>query len=129
MRLLDTETGQLVEKDSERTRYAPLSHAWDTEKGEQTYKELKRIQGSDQISRHTVSWTDGNWEGWGTSTVLKTETVTLGAGGAGMVPVTLDLGLRLAGAAVYIVNVDIFCDVLPVFPSVDSALPAPSAVG
>ena len=44
MRLLDTETGQFVEKDPERTRYAILSHTWDIEKGEQTYKELKKIQ-------------------------------------------------------------------------------------
>ena len=81
--------------------------------------------GLDQMNRHTVSWTDGNWEGW--DTVLKTETVTLGAGDAGTV--TLDLGLRLAGAGVYVVGVDILCDASPVFPSVNSALLAPSAVG
>ncbi|KAM5546170.1 hypothetical protein V8D89_000296 [Ganoderma adspersum] len=46
MRLLDTETGQFVEKDraDEETVYAILSHTWDTENGEQTYKELKKIQ-------------------------------------------------------------------------------------
>ncbi|KAI1786361.1 heterokaryon incompatibility protein-domain-containing protein, partial [Ganoderma leucocontextum] len=44
MRLLDVETGQFVEKDPERTVYAILSHTWDTENGEQTYKELKKIQ-------------------------------------------------------------------------------------
>ncbi|KAM5546187.1 hypothetical protein V8D89_000313 [Ganoderma adspersum] len=43
MRLLDTNTGQFVEKDPEKTRYAVLSHTWD-DKGEQTYEELKRIQ-------------------------------------------------------------------------------------
>ena len=46
MRLLDTETGQFVEKDPEdrKTVYAILSHMWDKE-GEQTYyKELKKIQ-------------------------------------------------------------------------------------
>ena len=46
MRLLDTETGQFVEKDPEKdgTVYAILSHTWDA-KGEQTYEELKKIQG------------------------------------------------------------------------------------
>ena len=44
MRLLDTETGQFVEKDPERTRYAILSHTWDTEKPEQTYEQLREIQ-------------------------------------------------------------------------------------
>ncbi|KAI1786351.1 HET-domain-containing protein [Ganoderma leucocontextum] len=44
MRLLDTETGQFVEKDPEKTVYAILSHTWDTEKGEQAYEELKKIQ-------------------------------------------------------------------------------------
>ncbi len=43
MRLLDTETGQLVEKDPEKTTYAILSHTWDNE-GEQTYKQLRSIQ-------------------------------------------------------------------------------------
>ena len=46
MRLLDTETGQFfaIEPEDEETAYAILSHTWDTEKGEQTYKELKKIQ-------------------------------------------------------------------------------------
>nr|VWP01208.1 Zn(2)-C6 fungal-type domain-containing protein [Ganoderma boninense] len=44
MRVLDTETGHFVEKDPEETRYAILSHTWDNEKGEQTYKELRKIQ-------------------------------------------------------------------------------------
>ena len=53
MRVLDTETGQFVEIDPEATDedgdpktpvYAILSHTWD-EKGEQTYEELKKIQG------------------------------------------------------------------------------------
>ncbi|PIL24717.1 hypothetical protein GSI_12603 [Ganoderma sinense ZZ0214-1] len=46
MRLLDTENGQFVERDpaDEEMVYAILSHTWDTEKGEQTYKELKKIQ-------------------------------------------------------------------------------------
>ncbi|KAM5546150.1 hypothetical protein V8D89_000276 [Ganoderma adspersum] len=44
MRLLDTETGWFVEKDPETTEYAILSHTWDTKEGEQTYKELKKIQ-------------------------------------------------------------------------------------
>ncbi|KAM5546280.1 hypothetical protein V8D89_000406 [Ganoderma adspersum] len=46
MRLLDTETGQFVEKDPEKDRmvYAILSHTWDA-KGEQMYQELKKIQG------------------------------------------------------------------------------------
>ncbi|KAM5545091.1 hypothetical protein V8D89_001202 [Ganoderma adspersum] len=46
MRLLDTETGQFVEKypEKDRTVYATLSHTWDA-KGEQTYQELKKIQG------------------------------------------------------------------------------------
>lgn len=45
MRLLDTETGQFVEKDPEKEEvvYAILSHTWDA-KGEQTYQELKNIQ-------------------------------------------------------------------------------------
>ncbi|PIL28594.1 hypothetical protein GSI_08635 [Ganoderma sinense ZZ0214-1] len=51
MRLLDTHTGQFVEKDpaDEDTRYAILSHTWDQD-GEQTYKQLKKIQ-----KRHTPS--------------------------------------------------------------------------
>ena len=44
MRLLDTETGQFVEKDPKNTEYAILSHTWDTEKGEQTYEQLRKIQ-------------------------------------------------------------------------------------
>ncbi len=46
MRLLDTETGQFVEKDPAdgETVYSILSHTWDIENGEQTYKELKKIQ-------------------------------------------------------------------------------------
>ncbi|PIL28756.1 hypothetical protein GSI_08800 [Ganoderma sinense ZZ0214-1] len=45
MRLLDTETGQFVDKDPEdgKTVYAILSHTWD-EDGEQTYEQLKEIQ-------------------------------------------------------------------------------------
>lgn len=45
MRLLDTWTGQFVEKDPRdpKTKYAILSHTWDG-KGEQTYQDLKRIQ-------------------------------------------------------------------------------------
>ena len=45
MRLLDTYTGQFVEKDPTNadTKYAILSHTWDSE-GEQSYKELKKIQ-------------------------------------------------------------------------------------
>lgn len=48
MRLLDTETGQFVERDPEkrrvreRTVYAILSHTWDAK--EQTYGELRDIQ-------------------------------------------------------------------------------------
>ena len=42
MRFLDTTTGEFVERDPRRTRYAILSHTWG--KGEQTYEELKRIQ-------------------------------------------------------------------------------------
>ncbi|TBU51379.1 hypothetical protein BD310DRAFT_982665 [Dichomitus squalens] len=45
MRLLDTHTGQFVEKDPEdkNTKFAILSHTWDP-KGEQTFKQLKKIQ-------------------------------------------------------------------------------------
>ncbi|KAI1787057.1 HET-domain-containing protein [Ganoderma leucocontextum] len=45
MRLLDTVTGHFLEKDpcDRKTKYAILSHAWDS-KGEQTYQELKDIQ-------------------------------------------------------------------------------------
>ena len=43
MRLLDTHTGEFVEKDPKQTRYGILSHTWG-DKGEQTYVELKRIQ-------------------------------------------------------------------------------------
>ncbi|KAI1785938.1 HET-domain-containing protein [Ganoderma leucocontextum] len=45
MRLLNTETGQFVEKDPKdpKVKYAILSHTWDS-KGEQTYPELKEIQ-------------------------------------------------------------------------------------
>ena len=51
MRLLDTETGQFVERDPKRTRYAILSHTWDT-KGEQTYEELKKIQRRHKLGSH-----------------------------------------------------------------------------
>ncbi|KAI1786356.1 HET-domain-containing protein [Ganoderma leucocontextum] len=44
MRLLDTDTGQFVQKDPKRTVYAILSHTWDTERGEQTFEQLKTIQ-------------------------------------------------------------------------------------
>ena len=45
MRLLDTVTAKFVEKDPSdwRTKYAILSHAWDS-KGEQTYQEVRGIQ-------------------------------------------------------------------------------------
>ncbi|KAI1786366.1 hypothetical protein LXA43DRAFT_1085497 [Ganoderma leucocontextum] len=45
MRLLDTWTGEFVEKDprNPETKYAILSHTWDPE-GEQTYQELRDIQ-------------------------------------------------------------------------------------
>ncbi|PIL34418.1 hypothetical protein GSI_03193 [Ganoderma sinense ZZ0214-1] len=45
MRLLDTRTGHFVEKDPKNSefKYAILSHTWDAN-GEQTYKELKKIQ-------------------------------------------------------------------------------------
>ncbi|KAM5546153.1 hypothetical protein V8D89_000279 [Ganoderma adspersum] len=47
MRLLDTHTGQFVEKDpdDEKTVYAILSHTWDKD-GEQTYEQLRNIQRS-----------------------------------------------------------------------------------
>ena len=52
MRLLDTYTGQFVEKDPDREasdwdsnfKYAILSHTWNTKDGEQTYQELQKIQ-------------------------------------------------------------------------------------
>ncbi|KAM5545404.1 hypothetical protein V8D89_001017, partial [Ganoderma adspersum] len=56
MRLLDTETGQFVEKDPEkwedmgRMVYAILSHTWD-EAGEQTYGELRDIQRRYEVPR------------------------------------------------------------------------------
>ena len=45
MRLLDTHTGQFIEKDpkDDRTVFAILSHTWNRA-GEQTFKELKKIQ-------------------------------------------------------------------------------------
>ncbi|KAM5546022.1 hypothetical protein V8D89_000148 [Ganoderma adspersum] len=43
MRLLGTNTGHFVEKDPKFTKYAILSHTWD-KAGEQTYKELRKIQ-------------------------------------------------------------------------------------
>ena len=45
MRLLDTKTGQFVDKDpeNEETVYAILSHTWDSN-GEQKYEELRTIQ-------------------------------------------------------------------------------------
>ena len=45
MRLLDTQTGQFVEKDPVRDKiqYAILSHTWDSS-GEQTYQDLREIQ-------------------------------------------------------------------------------------
>ncbi|TBU30341.1 HET-domain-containing protein [Dichomitus squalens] len=55
MRLLDTRTGQFVEKDPERTSYTVLSHVWD--KVEQSYQEVRGVQSSydDQGRLHTVS--------------------------------------------------------------------------
>ena len=46
MRLLDTLTGQFLEKDprDEDTVYAILSHTWDPVAGEQSFKDLKKIQ-------------------------------------------------------------------------------------
>ncbi len=46
MRLLDTETGEFVQKDPRKDvnlKYAILSHTWDAE-GEQTYQVLRNIQ-------------------------------------------------------------------------------------
>ena len=45
MRLLDTRTGQFVEKNpkDKETVYAILSHTWDSA-GEQTFKQLETIQ-------------------------------------------------------------------------------------
>ncbi|KAM5546185.1 hypothetical protein V8D89_000311 [Ganoderma adspersum] len=43
MRLLNTKTGQFVNKNPEKTRYAILSHTW-RKKGEQTYEQLRSIQ-------------------------------------------------------------------------------------
>ena len=45
MRLLDTKTGQFIEKDPKdpKLKYAILSHTWDKE-GEQTYPQFKEIQ-------------------------------------------------------------------------------------
>ncbi|TBU40453.1 HET-domain-containing protein [Dichomitus squalens] len=42
MRLLDTRTGQFVERDPGKTTYAILSHTW--RQREQTYDELKSVQ-------------------------------------------------------------------------------------
>ncbi|PIL28922.1 hypothetical protein GSI_08969 [Ganoderma sinense ZZ0214-1] len=50
MRLLDTETGQFVQKDPRKDvnlKYAILSHTWDPE-GEQTYQVLWKIQQRNQ---------------------------------------------------------------------------------
>ena len=45
MRLLDTLIGQFVERNANNIEYyAILSHAWDNEKGEQTFKQLRKIQ-------------------------------------------------------------------------------------
>ncbi|KAM5546134.1 hypothetical protein V8D89_000260 [Ganoderma adspersum] len=44
MRFLDTETGRFVRGDPKTTKHAILSHTWNTEKGEQTYEELRKIQ-------------------------------------------------------------------------------------
>ncbi|KAM5546180.1 hypothetical protein V8D89_000306 [Ganoderma adspersum] len=43
MRLLDTYSGQFVEKDPSDIEYAILSHTWNHE-GEQTYHDLRRVQ-------------------------------------------------------------------------------------
>ena len=53
MRLLDTKTGQFVEKDPEETRYAILSHTWDKE-GEQKYGQLRKIQQRDALQSRAV---------------------------------------------------------------------------
>ncbi len=42
MRVLDTYSGQFVEKDLFDTDHAILSHTWDN-KGEHTYTQLKKI--------------------------------------------------------------------------------------
>ena len=44
MRLLDTRTGQFVETNTNNIEYAILSHTWDNQKGEQTFKQLRKIQ-------------------------------------------------------------------------------------
>ena len=44
MRLLDTHTGQFVEKDPREIKYAILSHTWD--QVEQTYEDIEDIQTS-----------------------------------------------------------------------------------
>ena len=45
MRLLDTLIGQFVERNANNIEYyAILSHTWDNEKGEQTIKQLRKIQ-------------------------------------------------------------------------------------
>ncbi|KAM5545413.1 hypothetical protein V8D89_001026 [Ganoderma adspersum] len=58
MRLLDTYTGQFVEKDPRdtETKYAILSHTWDSE-GEQTFQELMDIQKWYPLSPHDKSLT------------------------------------------------------------------------
>ena len=44
MRLLDTQTGQFVDRNTKNLEYAILSHTWDNDKGEQTFKQLRKIQ-------------------------------------------------------------------------------------
>ncbi|TBU51377.1 hypothetical protein BD310DRAFT_942287 [Dichomitus squalens] len=46
MRLLDTHTGQFMEKDPKRIKYAILSHVWDQVEGEQSYRDVRHIQNS-----------------------------------------------------------------------------------
>ena len=43
MRFLDTRTCAFVDRDPRKAKFAILSHTWD-EGGEQSYKELKKIQ-------------------------------------------------------------------------------------
>ncbi len=56
MRLLDTITGQFVEKDARdlETIYAVLSHTWDHD-GEQTHSELREIQSRYALKSHYSS--------------------------------------------------------------------------
>ncbi|EJF56681.1 HET-domain-containing protein, partial [Dichomitus squalens LYAD-421 SS1] len=58
MRLLDTHTGQFVEKDPKTIEYAILSHVWDRVKGEQSYQDIREACRVAREAGYRYLWID-----------------------------------------------------------------------